>query len=47
MLLARGQFKTPGVFPPEELGKDATLVKAVIDDLAERGVIARELAPTK
>lgn len=47
MLLARGQFKTPGVFPPEELGKDANLVKAVIDDLAERGVVARELTPAK
>lgn len=42
MLLARGEFKEPGVFPPEKLGQYPQIVEAILADLAAHGVIARE-----
>lgn len=43
MVLARGQFKEPGVHPPEVLGQDAAMVELILADLAERGVKTKEL----
>jgi lysine 6-dehydrogenase len=42
MLLARGEFSEAGVFPPEKLGQYPKLVASIVEDLAERGVIASE-----
>lgn len=47
MVLARKQFTEPGVHAPEHLGKDPALTKAIIADLAERGVSVCDLVPAK
>jgi len=44
MVLARGQFKEAGVFPPEKLGENPKLVATIVDDLAEHGVLTTEAA---
>lgn len=44
MILAKKQFTTPGVHAPEKLGHEKGITEAILDDLAERGVVARELA---
>lgn len=38
MALARKQFRTPGVYAPEQVGRDRKLVSIIIDDLREHGV---------
>jgi saccharopine dehydrogenase-like NADP-dependent oxidoreductase len=43
MLLARKQFTTPGVHPPEHLGKDKSLVDTIVNDLNDRGVKVSEM----
>jgi saccharopine dehydrogenase-like NADP-dependent oxidoreductase len=45
MLLARKQFTTPGVHPPEHLGKHANLVETVIADLNSHGVKLSTMVP--
>jgi lysine 6-dehydrogenase len=37
-LIARGRFTRPGVIPPEELGRDPEILRAVMTELARRGV---------
>jgi len=46
MVLARGEFKEHGVFPPEKLGQFPKIVEGIVGDLAERGVVASEAALT-
>jgi lysine 6-dehydrogenase len=46
MLLARGQFKEAGVFPPEKLGQYPELVEGIVADLTEHGVVTREAVLT-
>jgi len=41
-LLANGTFRTPGVHPPENLGRDAKLWDAFVSGLAERGIAFTE-----
>jgi lysine 6-dehydrogenase len=43
MVLARGDFKEAGVFPPEKLGENAKVVADILADLAERGVVAQPI----
>ena len=45
-LLANGTFRTPGVHPPESLGRDARLWEAFVSGLATRGIpFTEEEAP--
>lgn len=37
-LIAEGRFTRPGVSPPEYIGRDAGLVKTVLDEHARRGI---------
>jgi saccharopine dehydrogenase-like NADP-dependent oxidoreductase len=41
-LLASGAFRTPGVHPPENLGRDAKLWDAFVSGLAARGIAFTE-----
>ncbi len=41
MVLARKQFTEPGVHPPERLGRDEGLTRAIVEDLKDRGVHIR------
>lgn len=41
-LLLDGQFKTPGVHPPEVLGRSGKVFEHVVGALARRGVVIRE-----
>ncbi|HEY9790130.1 MAG TPA: saccharopine dehydrogenase C-terminal domain-containing protein [Candidatus Obscuribacterales bacterium] len=43
MVLARKEFAEPGVHAPERLGKDPKIAKAIVADLAERGVKVESL----
>lgn len=43
MVLARKDFATPGVHPPERLGHEAKLVQIILEDLKERDVQVQEL----
>lgn len=43
MVLARKQFVEPGIHPPEKLGHNAEVTKAVLKDLDEHGVKVTEL----
>lgn len=45
MVLARKQFTEPGVHPPEKLGHNESVTKAMLEDLNEHGVIVKELSP--
>lgn len=42
VLLATGAFTVPGVHPPEKLGEDAGATRAILADLAERGLRVSE-----
>ncbi len=42
MVLARGEFKEAGVFPPEKLGQYPKIVEGILADLAAHGVVAKE-----
>ena len=44
MVLARKQFTTPGVHAPEALGKHPEITKIIVEDLSERGVVAKQLS---
>lgn len=44
MVLARGQFKEPGVHPPERLGALESVTKTIIEDLVARGVKIEQTA---
>lgn len=46
MLLARKQFTTPGVHPPERLGHNLALTETILADLKEHGVVVQELVAT-
>ena len=41
-MLAKGEFSSPGVQPPEVLGRDARIYSLVVDELAKRGVVFTE-----
>jgi saccharopine dehydrogenase-like NADP-dependent oxidoreductase len=41
-LLAKGAFRTPGVHPPETLGRDAALWDAFVSGMAARGIAFTE-----
>ena len=43
-LLAEGVWTTPGVHPPEILGRDAAVTQRILDELARRGVSVRRSA---
>lgn len=47
MVLARKEFKEPGVHAPEKLGQDPRVANAIIADLAERGVKLESASPAK
>jgi lysine 6-dehydrogenase len=47
MLLARKEFSEPGVHAPERLGQDPAIAKAILADLAERGVHVEVLPQTQ
>jgi lysine 6-dehydrogenase len=38
MMIARGEYRSPGVHPPEHLGREPGLLDKVLSGLAERGV---------
>ncbi len=44
MILARKQFSEPGIHPPEHLGHNMEVTKAMLQDLAEHGISVNELA---
>lgn len=44
MLLARKQFTEPGVHPPEKLGHSEEVTKTMLADLAEHGVMVKQLS---
>ncbi|MBX9686650.1 MAG: saccharopine dehydrogenase NADP-binding domain-containing protein [Candidatus Obscuribacterales bacterium] len=47
MVLARKQFSEPGVHPPEDLGHNPEVTKAMLADLAQHGVMVTELSPAR
>lgn len=44
MILAKKQFSEPGIHPPERLGHNEEVTKAMLADLREHGVIVTDLA---
>ena len=47
MILARKQFNEPGIHPPERLGHNEEVTRAMLADLKEHGVIVSDLVAAK